>query len=269
MIHLLQLEWLKWRKNTLTVLLFASYILLLPSLLLSVKQMDDLPPPLDTAKQALYIFPTVWEYMGYVGNWLAFFFFGYFGLISITLENGYRTLRQNVITGMTRSEYFWGKIILYSTIALFATVYYVLATLVIGLLHTEALFWSKVTQHADYVPRYFLMCLAYMIFGCFLGVLLKRTTMAFLTYFGYIMFVEPVIRWGIHFYFFRHASMKYYPMNAIEDLTPLPFFQGAEDFLKTQGFSFFLTADEAVMLTLFFSLIFTIFAYWRIHKADL
>ena len=99
------------------------YIVSLPSLLLLGKRIKELPPPIGTT-EVLFIFPTVWEYLGYVGNWLTFFFMGFFAVLMITLEYSNRTLRQNIINGFTRVEFYKAKIYFVLAISFLATLYY-------------------------------------------------------------------------------------------------------------------------------------------------
>lgn len=268
MIYLFTLEWKKWRKNLVFQVLAAFYLVLLPSVLLTGKKLPELPPPIGTT-DVLFIFPTVWEYLGYVGNWLSFFFLGFFAVVLITTEYGYRTFRQNIIDGLDRSSFFLAKIYFISFLAFAATLYYSGCALVIGYFNTDVIYLHKVFQNADLIPRFFLMCMGYMIFGLFLGFLVKRTGLALFLYLSYIMVLEPVLRWGVHGYFFRHASMHFYPMNAVEDLLPAPYTDVAEQFLQRYGFSLFLSPGEAMVTVLIYSALLLLISYRYIRRLDL
>lgn len=267
-MHLLQLEWQKWSKNLAFRILTLFYVIALPSLLLLGKRIDQLPPPIGT-NEVFFMFPTVWEYLGYVGNWLSFFFLGFLSVLIITTEYSYKTLRQNIINGMTRAAFFKGKLYFVAVIALFATLYYSLCALMIGYFNTDIIITAKVFQNWSYIPRYFLMCMGYMVFGLFLGFLIKRTGIALFVYLAYIMFVELILRWGVHANISKHKSMHFYPMNAVEDLIPIPYTQQAQQFMGQFGFNFFLTPTEAVVTTLVYLSIFLWIAWWVVKRADL
>jgi hypothetical protein len=66
------------------------------------------------------MFPTVWQYLGYIGNWLCFFFFGFLSIVVVTTEHSYRTMRQNIITGLSRQQYFLSKFYLIVVVSLLA-----------------------------------------------------------------------------------------------------------------------------------------------------
>lgn len=267
MFHLLKLEWLKVKKYRVFQVMVIFYVILLPACLLITKTFKTIPEDI-VSRESLYMFPTVWGYLGYIGNWLTFFFLGFLSVISVTAENSYRTFRQNIISGLSRNEYFIAKILFILTICLAATFYYAIIGLAIGLTNTETIYFSKIIQEADLIPRFFLMCFGYMSFGFFLGVVIKRTGIALFIYLIYIMFIEIVIR-GIHFYFFRNETMKFYPMNAIEDLVPIPFSQIAEGFLRENEFSLFLEPVQAALVVCIYTAIFLYFAYRTIKYSDI
>jgi len=267
MLHLLKLEWLKVRKYRTFQVIVIFYIILLPACLLITKTFNSIPEDL-LSKESLYMFPTVWGYLGYIGNWLTFFFLGFLSVIIVTVENNNRTFRQNIITGLSRNEYFAAKVLFILTICIAATLYYALVGFAIGFTNTDTIYFSKIFQDADLIPRFFLMCLGYMSFGFFLGVVIKKTGIALFIYIVYIMFIESVLR-GIHMYYIRNISMHLYPMNANEDLVPIPFSKLAQEFLKENEFSLFLDPGIAALTVCIYTSIFLFFAYHKIKYADI
>lgn len=105
--------------------------------------------------------------------------------------------------------------------------------------------------------------------GLLIGFLIRRTVIAVFFYLIYILMLEPVLRWGIHRYFWEHPSMHFYPMNAVEDLVPAPLSPIAEEFASKAGFSLFLTPFEAIITTLIYTSVFIYLVYSHLKKADL
>lgn len=268
MFYLLKLEWKKLHKLAAFRIFIAFYLALLPTILLLGKRIPELPPPMMT-NEVLFIFPTVWEWLAYVGSWLCFFFFGFLSIISITTEYSYRTMRQNIITGLSRKQYFLGKLYVILAVSVLATAYYALCALLIGYFNTPAIYWHKVVQNASCIPRYFLMCFGYMSFGALLGFWIKRTGIALFLYLSYVMFLEAILRWGVHLQLWKHRSMHFYPMNAVEDLSPAPFIQMTENFLAEYGFSMLLSPAEAMVTTAIYSTLFLLLAFRLVKRADL
>ncbi|MBK8563920.1 MAG: hypothetical protein IPN76_11400 [Saprospiraceae bacterium] len=264
------MEWLKQKNYVLFKLLAAAYIVFLPASLFIGKKMElGTGVPFNPAKD-FFLFPTVWEWLGYFGNWMVFFVLGFLAVLMVTNEFGNKTLRQNVIAGLHREEFFKSKLIFMSVVAFFAAIYYMVCALVIGLLHVDdTLYFSTVFKNMDYVPRYWLMGMGYMSFGLLVGLLTKRTGIALFVYLGYTMVVEPFLRWVFHLYFFKNISMSFYPLNAMEDLAPIPIIEFADDMLKENGFRILLTPMEAVIATVIYSSLFLFFSYKRLKNSDL
>lgn len=268
MRYLLQLEWLKWRKNRAFLIFTVAYFILLPAVLLVGKKIPPPPPPIGTTEM-FFIFPNVWEFLGLAGNWICFFLLGFLSILMVTSEFSSRTLRQNIMTGITRQEYLLSKEYFFIAISLVATAYYVVVALAIGYFHTDVIRFGKVWQHIDYIPRYFLMCFGYMTIGLALGFLIRRTGIALFLYFGYCTIGEMLLRWGVHYYFFKDTSMHYYPVKAISDLTPIPIVQLADEFLQKNNFSLFLQPGIAASIVILFTTLISALVYYRFTRSDL
>ena len=102
MLHLLKLEWLKQKDYLLFKLLVGAYMVFLPASLFIGKKMDfSSEVPINPVRD-FFQFPTIWEWLGYFGNWMVFFVLGFLSVLMVTNEYNNRTLRQNIITGLDR-----------------------------------------------------------------------------------------------------------------------------------------------------------------------
>ncbi len=268
MYHLLQLEWMKFRNYRVFQIMVVCFVVLLPASILTVGNINQMPAELGS-KETFFIFPSVWKYLSYSGNWLAFFFLGFLGVISITMEYTNKTLRQNIITGLSRNEVFFAKFIFLFSVSLAATFYLFICGLIIGFLHTETIYMSKVFQESRLIFQFFLLCMSYMTFGWLIGTFVRRTGLALFVYLAYTMFFEPIFRWAIHLRYFPGKSMHLYPLNAVEDLAPIPFGKIASQFLSENDFGLFLTPSVAVMASSVYLLVFLGLIWWRLQKTDL
>ena len=211
--------------------------------------------------------------MAYEGNWLSFFAFGFLGILMITTEFSHRTIRQNVLTGMSRSEWLGGKISFVLALAGAATLWYVLSAVVIGWIHTEKVYWNTIWKNSELAWRFLLLNIGYMSFALLLGLLLRRTGLALFLYFAWALFIESAVRWGVHFYNFQDRSFLFYPVNVFEDLAPSPFAEIAEsyadEFAREYGFSLYLSPQEAIVAAIAWIAVFIGLAWWRLRKMDL
>ncbi len=270
MFHLLKLEWLKQKDYILFKILAIAYLVLLPAALFVGKKMDVGNGAPFNPKVDFFQFPTVWAWLGYIGNWMSFFVLGFLAVLMVTNEYSNRTLRQNVITGLQREEFFKSKLVFMVVAASVATFYYGLCAVVIGLLHVDdTLYFSTVFKNVDMVPRFWLMTMGYMSFGLLIGLLIKRTGIALFLYLAYSMVIETILRWVVHLYFFKNISMNFYPLNAMEDLAPLPVADFADSLLKAHGFRLLLTPMEAGITTVIYTSLFLFFSYKRLKNSDL
>ena len=269
MLRSIQLEWMKFRKNIVFRMMTLAYLVLLPSMHFIGKEVSELPPPLPSNK-IFFEFPTVWDFLGYNGNWQVFFFFGFLSVFMITSEFANKTLRQNIISGIERHQYFTGKLAFYLIICVLATLYFAVCALGIGWMNTSEPDLDLVFKNAAIVPRYLVMTMGYMSFGMLLGLLLRRTGLALFLFFTYILFLEPFLRWVVHSRLFGATGRNLYPMNAIEDLAPLPFYKMLPDFGNQDGKIIELVNPEtAVMVSLIYIVLFVSIGYWHFRRSDL
>lgn len=229
MFNLLSLEYKKFRKNSVVSLLSLFYFLFLPSVMILIKDFkpDNLGPGsmFIPGPETYFTFPGVWEYVGYAGNWMVFFFLGVVAIYLVTAEVNYKTQRQTMINGMPRSTYFMSKFLSVITISLLATLYYAIVAAGIGMYFTDEWDFAFIFENEYAIPRYFLMSVAYLSFATLLAILLKKAGLAIFIYMAYAIIIEPLLKVGMKFKDWSIGDYaNYLPLNAIEDLMPNPFY---------------------------------------------
>jgi ABC-type transport system involved in multi-copper enzyme maturation permease subunit len=268
LLYLIKLEWKKFKSNTVIVLLLGLYTVLMPIAIFVMENFES-GPGLPT-KDTFFTFPQVWDYQGYSGSWFSFLFLGFIGVLIITSEVSYKTMRQNIITGLTRTQFFMGKIYVLLLVSLYATLLYFVSTVLIGTFYpAEPDFANFMDGHNWATARYFLMTFGYLSFGLFLGLLFRKSGLAIFLYLSYIVFLEPLLRWGVHWRLFEHSSMKYYPMNAFEDLMPMPFYKVIENFNPVTEFNLLMNYQEAAIVSVISVIVFIFLAYRFLLKRDM
>jgi len=269
MIRLLQIEWLKLRGNKSFRVFSILYLIGLP-LLFPIALQGDFPKEFSITK--IYAFPDVWAFLGYLGSWLTFFCFGLLSIALITQEYEFKTLRQQIINGLSRQQFLGSKLLMCAAVSLAATVYYMIVGLGYGYVHTDFLFFSKVTEQMWLIPAYWLQCFGYMVVGLVLGFWLRRSGLAIFLYLIYTFVLESILRHLIHLNVWTHKSVNYYPMNVLEDLVPIPVRQigmTLEERLEREGVSLLLQPSEAVLISVIWILAFVGLFYWLLKRRDL
>ena len=101
LLYLLELEWLKMRHYLPFRVLTGLYVVLLPLSLMAFKSM---PFPKEFSLNSYFMFPDVWQTVAYAGNWVAYFSLGFISILNIMNEYSLKTLRQNIINGISRKK---------------------------------------------------------------------------------------------------------------------------------------------------------------------
>ncbi|MDG2448897.1 MAG: ABC transporter permease subunit [Saprospiraceae bacterium] len=269
--NLLVTEWLKFRKNAVVSLLGIMFLVFMPTSIFIGKEFKNVPPPLPN-NSIFFEFPSMWSYLGYVGNWLVFFFIGLMVIYMITSEVGYKTMRQNIISGYTRHDFYMSKMTSTIVLCLFVTFMYAVIGLGIGLWHTEGADLAYAFDNNLAIPRFFLMSLGYCSIGFFIAFLLRRSGIAVMFYLSYVILVEIILRWGVHgkMMGFKNSSINYYPANSFEDLMPNPLFRYAEAIpMDDLDFDFLLTYGQAAISSVIYISIFFGLSYFMFLKRDI
>jgi ABC-2 type transport system permease protein len=267
-IHLLNLEWKKFNANTTVRVLCIIFILMAPFVIFSVKDTfkESIPP--FPRSSVFYEFPTVWDYQGYVGNWLVPFILGFLLIFMITSEVSNKTMRQNIITGMTKNDFFQGKLLTLLFLALSATALYAISCLIIGMIYTDGWYLELAMDNNSAIIKFFLMSVGYLSFAMLLSFWIRRGTLTILVYFFYILMLEPLVM-ALHVYYIRNASRNFYPMNVFEDLHPLPLFRLPDFFVKNEWkFSLLLSDSQAIFSSTIYISIFLGISYWLFMRRD-
>jgi hypothetical protein len=268
MLKLIKLEWSKFKKNTVIRLLLMFFFLFFPACLYFGTLIPDLPAFLPN-KNTFFEFPAIWEYLGYAGNWIVFFFLGVAVIYLITIEVSNKTMRQSIINGMTRNEFFISKLLSVLILCCIATVFYCILGLTIGFIKTDSVTMKMAFDNDWTFARFFLMSLAYTNFALFLAYLFRKAGLAVFFYMSYIIIIEPLIRFFIIDRVSKAEFTRYFPMNAAEDLMPLPIMRYANAIPDNVDFAFLLSYKQASLLTLFYVFLFIILSYLLFTKRDM
>ena len=268
-LYLLGLEWQKFKKNPNLIFLAVGFLVSMPLAAMVGEKISSSMANLPVKPKGMFEFPQLWEWMGYFGSWQAFFFMGVMAIYLITTEVQYKTQRQNIINGLDRKEYFLAKIFTILVIAFSATLYYVICTLITGFLTVDN--FSECFDGSLWaILRFFVMVLGYMIFGLLIAFLIRRSGISVFFYLSYVIIIEPLVRWGFHEKIASNSSINWYPLNSIEDLMPMPYYEYSEMIPEQAiNFDFLLTHRMALILTIIYIAVFIAVALSRFQTRDM
>lgn len=203
MLRLLRIEFIKAFNFKALWYLFLIYILALGLILFGVETfINDIIGeggrnlPITLPKMSLYAFPLVWHNISYLAG-----FFKVFPaimiIILVTNEYSYKTIRQQVISGMSRNELFFAKIsLMLATSAIMALLVGIFGS-ILGVLNTETLELKTIVEKSQFILVYMLEVFAYASFGYLIATLVKRSGFAIGVLLLWAYIAEPIIAYKL------------------------------------------------------------------------
>jgi ABC-type transport system involved in multi-copper enzyme maturation permease subunit len=212
----------------------------------------------------LYHFPDIWQNLIWVSG-LFKLVLSIMVVISITNEYQYRTLRQNVIDGMSRWEFVLSKILMNGLLSLMSVVMLFVIIMFTGMIYTPDLAFQDVMMGIEFLVAYFLEVFAFLSYALMLGIFVQRSGLTIVLLLLSHM-IEAIIKLNI----FRSGTedsigwlKQFFPLESITNLVPLPFaryaFQEIQDYVSI----------TAVLIAIGWTFLFNYFSYLKLKRADI
>ena len=178
MLRLLTIEFYKIRHNKASKILTLIYFGLLCGLaLLAAIRFDFGDFTFDITTTGFFNFPYIWHANTYIAAALKFFLL--LVIISmITNEYSHRTLKQNLIDGLSKKEFVISKFLTIIALALLSTLFVFIVSLILGLLYSDFTEISIIFIDIQYIFAFFVKLLGFFSLGLFMGIWIKRSAFA-------------------------------------------------------------------------------------------
>lgn len=228
-MRLLKIELFKiWHNKTSRFLILAYFLLLFSIAILSTIKIEIGPIQFYLAEQGIFNFPYIWHFNTFV---IALFklFFAVVIVAMIGNEYSYRTLKQNLIDGMTKKEFLKSK--LYAILAFVACSTFLVfcISLLLGGLYSDYNELAIVFSEMDYLLAYALKLFGFFTFCLFLALLVKRAAFA-LGFLALWQVAEGIayglMRWKLSDLIPALSAeqvIQFFPLQALGNLIPEPF----------------------------------------------
>jgi len=168
----------------------------------------------------LFSFPHIWDTFAWIGSWFNLFL-GILMAILVSNEFQFKTLRKQIIDGLSRTEFLTGKLSIIVLLSIYAFVLVTISGLIIGFINTTDPFSSGILENFSLVLVLFIQAFAYMMLGMLFALLLKNNALSIVFFIMFFILIEPIIR-----AFFSSNIDKFFPVKIISNLTPVPDFVG-------------------------------------------
>jgi ABC-2 type transport system permease protein len=222
MIRLLQIELNKLRSYRAFWVLTIMYFVGLAGTLLSIQGIfnsllgDDVPAAM-LDRWDFYSLPDGWHYMSWIAT-LFNYLLPVVMVIVVSAEFTNKTVRQNIINGMSRAEWMSGKLLLVAFLAFLSTAVVFLSTLFMGLLHSDMSDGVALFAQTGYILGYFIATSGYLIVAMLLSILIRNTGVVIGVMSIYSLFLEKVISLP-----FPKEMRNYFPLSSMDNLVSMPF----------------------------------------------
>ena len=193
MLRLLQLELQKLLLNrTSKVLIFISFILPFTVLILSSIKINFFGFfTLELGELGIYNFPIIWHITTFFASQFKFFF----AIVVVSMignEYSNKTIKQNLIDGLSKKEFILSKFYTIVFFSLVATILLFIISLLIGLYYSSYTEINIIFRETEYLLGYFVKLVGFFSFCLFLAMLAKRSAFALA-----FLFVDFILEWII------------------------------------------------------------------------
>lgn len=280
MMRLLQIEATKLFLNRTTRLLIACYFILISLIaLIAAIKVEIGPIKFQLAEQGIFNFPYIWHFNTYIVGLMKIFF----AIIIVAMassEYSYKTLKQNLIDGLSKKEVLYSKVYTMIAFILASTLFTFIISLILGFSFSDYTELGIVFSEMEYFLAYAVKLFAFFSMCLFLGIWIKRAAFAL----GFLIVWQMIE--GISFGLMKwklsniipslsaEQVFAFFPLNAISNLIKEPFtrLSGVQNIANQVGES--IDKDygldwDSVLIALLWAGIFLALTYRLLQKRDL
>lgn len=219
MFRLLDIEFHKLKHSRASRILSLIYFGLLTSIaLIAAIKFDIGPIEFHLADQGIFNFPYIWHFNTFMAAIFKFFLL----LVIVSMmanEYSNKTLKQNLIDGLSKKEFILSKFYTVIAFAAISTIFVFVVSLILGLAYSDYNEPSIIFSDLQYLLAFFIKLVGFFSFGLFMGILVKRSAFAvggILVWF----FGESILK-GFLFWKFRDSNHVSESVNSIMQFLPL------------------------------------------------
>ena len=210
MLNLLKIEYEKIITYSTFWVIFGLFFFFTPLVFYGLGQIKLVSFPTDFT--TIYHFPDIWNNITYVASWFNLLI-GILLVILVCNEFSFKTFRQHVIDGQSKSDFILSKILLSISFSFLTTFYLFLIVGFLGFISgNDGSFLTDI----KYLLIYFVQSLGYMSLGLIIAVTIRSSALAT------IIFIFSIFFESILSYFVPDAIAPFLPLEIISNLTPVP-----------------------------------------------
>ena len=242
-----------WHNKTSRVLMFGYFLLIFSIAILSTINVEFGPIKFNLAEQGIFNFPYIWHFNTFIIALLKIFF----AIVIVGMignEYSYKTIKQNLIDGMSKGEFLKSKVYTIAAFVGISTLLVFIISLILGGIYSDYNEFEIIFSELEYLLAYAVKLFGFFSFCLFLAILIKRSAFAL----GFLALwqvfegiVYGLLRWRLSDLIPQLSAeqvIKFFPLQSIGNLITEPFTrlsaiqniadQLGEGFTKDYGVSF-------------------------------
>ncbi|WP_025742977.1 ABC transporter permease [Aquimarina pacifica] len=278
MLRLLNIEFQKLKHNKASKVIIITYFVLITFIaLIASIEFNFAGIKFRIADQGIFNFPYIWHFTTYIASWAKLFL----AIVIVSMmanEYSHRTLKQNLIDGLSKKEFIASKFLTVGVFALISTIFLGIISMILGINFSDYNEVSIIFTDIEYLLAYLIKLVGFFAFCMFLGILVKRS--AFALGFLFIWWVLENIIFGLlKFKLFKgtqvaESIVQFFPLESMSNLisepfTRLNFIQSAANQLGEQFQKDYAVHWYELLIVLTWTAIFIYLSYALLKKRDL
>ena len=253
-MRLLGIELYKiWHNKTSKVLMLGYFLLIFSIAILSTINVEFGPIKFNLAEQGIFNFPYIWHFNTFIIALLKIFF----AIVIVAMignEYSYKTIKQNLIDGMSKGEFLKSKVYTIAAFVGISTLLVFSISLILGGIYSDYNEFQIIFSELEYLLAYAVKLFGFFSFCLFLAILIKRSAFA-LGFLALWQVFEGIayglLRWRLSDLIPQLSAeqvIRFFPLQSIGNLITEPFTrlsaiqniadQLGEGFTKDYGVSF-------------------------------
>ncbi len=277
MKRLLEIEFIKLWNNRASKALIISYFILLTSIaLIAAVKFDIGPIKFHLAEQGIFNFPYIWHFNTYITAIFKLFL----AIVIVSMmanEYSNKTIKQNLIDGLSKKEFVLSKFLTVISFSLVSTIFVFVVSLILGLVYSDYNEISIIFSELEYLFAFFIKLVGFFSFCLFLGILVKRSAFALGFLILWAIFENLGIRFLVWGLMGKEASEKvldFLPLESMSNLLKEPFSRlgAVQSVAKQIGEEFnmdYVVHWYEILIVLFWTSCFIYGSYALLKKRDL
>ena len=257
--------------------MITSYFVLLTSIaLIAAIKFDIGPVKFHLADQGIFNFPYIWHFNTFVTAIFKLFL----AIVIVSMmanEYSNKTIKQNLIDGLSKKEFIMSKFLTVISFALTSTIFVFVVSMILGLVYSDYDELSIIFSDLEFLAAFFVKLVGFFSFCLFLGIFVKRSAFAL----GFLILwaiLEQVIfgllGWKVMSWESAGRIKDFFPLEAMTNLIKEPFTRLSavqnigEQIGENMNFDYHVYWYE-FLIVIFWTALFIYLSYALLKKRDL